>query len=60
MFMRQSSITGIPLNATPEVEGFSSAFVPVLNIESPKDFDYDSKLREVYWVEYYNKKREVG
>lgn len=52
MFMRQNQIAGVPFDTTPEIEGISDAFVPVLGIKKGRDFDYDSKEGVIYWVEY--------
>ena len=52
MYMTDSLIAAIDFNTTVTSQGVSSAFVPILGLSSPADFDYDSHDGFVYWTEF--------
>ena len=60
MFMKQNQIVGIPFDSSPETEGFSDTFVPVMGVKNGHDFDYDSEKGYIYWVEYNSQSKEVS
>ena len=59
MFMKADQIAGLDLDSSPDTDGVSTAFVPVVGVEYGNDFDYDSREGAVYWIEYDSANRKV-
>ena len=60
MLMSYNRIGSVAFDSTPTDESIiDGAMVPIMNLQNPRDFDYDSEKGEVYWVEYTEDNKTV-